>query len=393
MGLRIFGMLFSAVVAFAMSIIGNAIANYFLVLVRDKGLPMSQAYTSLTPIGVVVIFAIVGFYIGTRLFRTMAEVAKSLKRIPSEDKIASTFGTLISLIPAVLLWAVVLSLRAPDSKFDMGALIAILLLASVFIIWLGNVIALSMKDEMKFLIPGGKGGSATSTAAAAVQGAIPKLLDTNIIIDGRIYDICRAGFLDGTLILPGFVLEELHHIADSADALRRNRGRRGLDILHQLQTEMEGSLRIVDRYKVTFAPGDGVDIKLVKLAKSMGADIVTNDYNLNKVAKLHGVRVLNINELANAVKPVVLPGEELVVTIVREGKEYNQGVGYLDDGTMVVVENGKKMLGDTVTVTVSSVLQTVAGKMIFADLKYEGQEESEDGNSSYSGRGGRRKTP
>jgi uncharacterized protein YacL len=196
------------------------------------------------------------------------------------------------------------------------------------------------------------------------------------------------------MILPGFVIEELQHIADSADALRRNRGRRGLDILHQMQTDLDNSLHVVDRYKVSFAPTDGVDIKLVKLAKAMGnADIITNDFNLNKVAKLHGVRVLNINELANAVKPVVLPGEELNVTIVREGKEYNQGVGYLDDGTMVVVENGKKMLGDTVSVAVSSVLQTVAGKMIFAELKYdEGQEDSDEHNGYTAGRGNRRKT-
>lgn len=390
MGLRIFGFFFSIIMGFTSALIGNAVAQSFLGFVKEKNITMSSGYTLFAQLGLVIIFAIVGFYFGTRLFRTMAEVAKGLKRIPAEDKIASTFGTLISLIPVVLLWAVTLTLVNAD-KFPMSALIAILLLASVFIIWLGNVIALSMKDEMKFLMPG-RPANAPATSAVTT-GMIPKLLDTNVVIDGRIYDICRAGFLDGALILPSFVLEELHHIADSADALRRNRGRRGLDILHQLQTEMEGSLRIVEKFKVTFAAGDGVDIKLVKLAKSMSADIVTNDYNLNKVAKLHGVRVLNINELANAVKPVVLPGEELVVTIVREGKEYNQGVGYLDDGTMVVVENGKKMLGDTVTVTVSSVLQTVAGKMIFADLKFEGQEETEDDNGSYSGRGGRRKTP
>jgi len=235
-------------------------------------------------------------------------------------------------------------------------------------------------------------------ANAAQEDAAPsntiKLLDTNVIIDGRIYDICRSGFLDGPIVLPGFVLEELQHIADSPDPLRRNRGRRGLDILNNMQKELDTVLQIMDRYKVNFSPGDPVDIKLVKLAKALGsADIVTNDYNLNKVAKLHGVRVLNINELANAVKPVVLPGEEMHITIIREGKEYHQGVGYLDDGTMVVVENGKKMLGETVTVAVSSVLQTVAGKMIFAELKYETMPEGNDENSSNNaGRGVRRKT-
>jgi uncharacterized protein YacL len=396
MGIRIFGFIFSGIFGFGTSLIGYALAELFLRRLQDyKGpaynalMPDWTGYASMAKIGFCFIFAIIGFAIGLRLFRNMAEVAKSLKRIPPEDKIASTLGTLISLIPVVLIWAVVMSL-VPPGKFPMSALIAILLLVSVLVLWLGNVIALSMKDELKFLLPAP--ARTASVAPSTPAGPITKILDTNVIIDGRIYDICRAGFLEGALILPGFVLEELHHIADSADALRRNRGRRGLDILHQLQTEMEGSLRIVDRYKVNFAPGDAVDMKLVKLAKSMGADIVTNDYNLNKVAKLHGVRVLNINELANAVKPVVLPGEELTVTIVREGKEYNQGVGYLDDGTMVVVENGKKMLGDTVVVTVSSVLQTVAGKMIFAELKYEsGSEDTEDGSGAYPGRGGRRK--
>jgi len=159
--------------------------------------------------------------------------------------------------------------------------------------------------------------------------------------------------------------------------MRRNRGRRGLDILFQMQKELDITIQVMDRYKATFSPGDAVDIKLVKLAKFLGnTDLVTNDYNLNKVAKLHGVRVLNVNELANALKPIVLPGEDMVITLVREGKEYNQAVGYLDDGTMVVVENGKRLLGETVRVSVSSVLQTVAGKMIFAEVNDNTQEAS-----------------
>jgi len=380
-GLRILAWIFSGIFAFGCGLIGFAATEPYLAYMSEL-----SKFAPLYRILFIAFGAIVGFVIGMLLFHRINEVGRNLKRIPVEDKIAAIFGTLISLIPSFMLGNVLVHLN-----LERIVIFASILLESVLFVWLFNVIALSMKDEMKYMIPGG--GQVSPDAAVAVGGT-PKLLDTNVIIDGRIYDICRSGFLEGPLILPGFVLEELHHISDSADALRRNRGRRGLDILHQMQTELENQLRMVERYKVTFATGDEVDVKLVKLAKGMNADIVTNDFNLNKVAKIHGVRVLNINELANAVKPVVLPGEELHVTIVREGKEYNQGVGYLDDGTMVVVENGKKMLGDSVAVAVSSVLQTVAGKMIFAELKYDGAgpEDSDEHNNYYSSRGGRRKT-
>ena len=379
---RFLAWIFGGIFAFGCGLIGFAMTEPYLTYMSEL-----NKFALLYRFLFIAFGAIVGFVIGMLLFHRIAEVGRNLRRIPVGDKIAAILGTLLSLVPAVMLGNFIVRL-----PLEHTVVFAIILLESVLFIWLFNVIALSMKDEMKYMIPGG-GQPVEGQEVAANAGGTPKLLDTNVIIDGRIYDICRSGFLEGPLILPGFVLEELHHISDSADALRRNRGRRGLDILHQMQTELENQLRIVERYKVTFATGDEVDIKLVKLAKAMSADIVTNDFNLNKVAKIHGVRVLNINELANAVKPVVLPGEELHVTIVREGKEYNQGVGYLDDGTMVVVENGKKMLGDSVAVAVSSVLQTVAGKMIFAELKYEGsQEESNEHNNYYSSRGGRHKT-
>ncbi len=393
MRVRIMAWIFSGIFAFGNGLIGYALAAPYLRALNPDPSNMYSPFPFfdiVSRILFVLLGGIVGFLVGSLLFHRISDIGSNLKRIPAEDKIAATFGTVLSLIPVFMLGTLIVRWQGIDSLVKF----AILLLVTVLIVWLFNVVALSMKDEMKFLVPGMATRAAQQALPLTQAGATPKLLDTNVIIDGRIYDICRSGFLDGALILPGFVLEELQHIADSADALRRNRGRRGLDILHQMQTELDNTLRIVDRYKVTFATGDEVDMKLVKLAKGMSADIVTNDFNLNKVAKLHGVRVLNINELANAVRPVVLPGEELHVTIVREGKEYNQGVGYLDDGTMVVVENGKKMLGDAVTVAVSSVLQTVAGKMIFAELKYEnGQEESDDGHSSYySGRRGRPKT-
>ncbi|HEY7126056.1 MAG TPA: PIN domain-containing protein [Ktedonobacterales bacterium] len=192
------------------------------------------------------------------------------------------------------------------------------------------------------------------------------LLDTSAIIDGRIADISQTGFINGVLLVPRFVLEELQHIADSADTLRRNRGRRGLDILNRLQKETTIPVEISD---VDVDGTNEVDAKLVKLARNLQCPIITNDFNLNRVAELQGVKVLNINELANAVKPVLLPGEEMMVKIIQDGKELGQGVGYLDDGTMIVVEGGRQHMNSTVEVTVTRVLQTVAGRMIFAHPK------------------------
>lgn len=190
-----------------------------------------------------------------------------------------------------------------------------------------------------------------------------KLLDTSVIIDGRIADICRTGFIDGKLLIPVFVLEELQHIADSADALKRVRGRRGLDILQRIRTESSLQVEIINQ---DFSDITEVDSKLVRLGQQLGGKIITNDYNLNKVSELQGVPVLNINDLSNAVKPVVIPGESMHVTIVKEGKEHGQGVAYLDDGTMIVVENGRYHLNEAIQVEVTSALQTSAGRMIFA---------------------------
>lgn len=193
-----------------------------------------------------------------------------------------------------------------------------------------------------------------------------KILDTSVIIDGRIADICKTGFIEGTLVIPEFVLEELQHIADSSDLLKRNRGRRGLDILNKIQKELDVKVLI---YEEAMEEVGEVDSKLVKLAKAMRGKVVTNDFNLNKVCELQGVSVLNINDLANAVKPVVLPGEEIVVQVIKDGKEHGQGVAYLDDGTMIVVEGGRDYIGTTMEVLVTSVLQTSAGRMIFAKPK------------------------
>ncbi len=193
-----------------------------------------------------------------------------------------------------------------------------------------------------------------------------KILDTSAVIDGRIADLCQTGFLEGVLIIPNFVLSELQKIADSSDPLRRNRGRRGLEILNKIQKENLVSVRILDR---DFEDLTEVDTKLLRLARELEAKVITNDYNLNKVAELYGVQVLNINDLSNAIKPVVIPGEEMVVHVLRDGKEHGQGIGYLEDGTMIVVEGGKSYIGLDIDILVTSILQTSAGRMIFAKPK------------------------
>jgi uncharacterized protein YacL len=223
--------------------------------------------------------------------------------------------------------------------------------------YLGVIMSLERKADFT-LLPFFKGRAGMDTGL--------RIIDTSVIIDGRIADISRTGFLGGSFVIPRFVLRELHAIADCPDSLKRKRGRRGLEILNKMQKDPKMNVAIED---MDFPDVDGVDSKLVKLGKVMDAEIVTNDYNLNRIAELEGVRVLNINELANAMKPVVLPGEIMAVKIVKEGKEHSQGVGYLDDGTMVVVENARKSTGLTVDVAVTSVLQTSAGKMIFAQLR------------------------
>ena len=200
------------------------------------------------------------------------------------------------------------------------------------------------------------------------DGRTPKILDTSVIIDGRIADLCETGFIEGPLVVPQFILKELQLIADSPDGLKRQRGRRGLDVLDRLRKSVQIAVTISDQ---DFPEVRDTDSKLIEFAKRVEAKIITNDYNLNKVARLQGLRVLNINELANTLKPVVLPGESMQVFIIKEGKEKDQGVAYLDDGTMVVVDNSRRMIGQTISVTVTSVLQTTVGKMIFGSYNEE----------------------
>jgi uncharacterized protein YacL len=234
-------------------------------------------------------------------------------------------------------------------------------LFGLLLTYLGASVALAKRDELEDMST-----KLFPKTAARRQGF--KILDTSVIIDGRIVDLSEVGFLEGTLVIPQFVLRELQQIADSPDPLKRNRGKRGFDVLQRLQRLPGATVRIEDQ---DFPQVREVDRKLIELAKAMGGKVVTNDYNLNKVAELSGVSVLNVNELANALRPVVLPGELVHVHVVKEGKEAGQGVAYLDDGTMVVVDHGKRFIGQQVSVTVTSVLQTTAGRMIFSRLKDE----------------------
>ena len=227
---------------------------------------------------------------------------------------------------------------------------------------LGIVIAVGKKNENLMDSLRGKSGSKGQGGAPE-----PKVLDTSVIIDGRIIDVLRSGFLEGELVVPGFVLEELRHIADSADLLKRNRGRRGLDVLNMIQKDLGCPVRIEN---IEIASDSEVDSELLKLAKKLGGKVMTTDFNLGKVANFQGVPVLNMNELANAVKPIALPGEEMVVQVVKDGKENGQGIGYLEDGTMIVIDGGRRHIGESLNVTVTSILQTAAGRMIFAKPKY-----------------------
>ena len=365
----------------------KALKTLVTVLAGIGGLLLADRILLLLPQGLLPEFALIGFFgvtIATVFFYIVGGLAGALLgyamspwlagilwhysawmetkliKMPLNDVLAGALGLGIGLIIANLLGSAFVPVPI------VGRYIPVFL--SVVLGFIGINVAIRKREELSNLsLPiffGGKDKHGRDKAAA--QPGHYKILDTSVIIDGRIADICKSGFIEGTLLIPGFVLEELQHIADSSDLLKRNRGRRGLDILNRIQKEMGVFVQIDNR---NFEDVAEVDSKLVKLGQLIKGKILTNDYNLNKVAELQGVTVMNINELANAVKPVVLPGEEMVVHVVKDGKEAGQGVAYLDDGTMIVVDNGKKHLGDTVDVLVTSVLQTAAGRMIFAKLK------------------------
>ncbi len=278
-----------------------------------------------------------------------------LKRATLKRLIGAAVGSIMGIIGAVLI-----SHMLTDTVFDTNSLSFIKLFILFLMAYVGLVVGANKGDLLNLSALGGVFGGERPPKKSY------KILDTSVVIDGRIADICETGFLDGQLVIPHFVLRELQQVADSADSLKRNRGRRGLDILQRIQKMAGINVQFVEN---DYPQIREVDMKLIELARELDAKIVTNDFNLNKVAQLRGVEVLNINELANALKPVYLPGETMKVFILKEGKEFNQGIAYLDDGTMVVVDNARKMIGKTVESSVTSVLQTTAGKMIFG--RYE----------------------
>ncbi len=349
-----FGLLMIAGVAAAGT--SNGFVGAYRDIVSTAG-GRGATLTAFTVLGV-----LIAFLLASAVFNKLVQTGEHLRAMQANEKIATIAGVVLGVLLTLMLFPILSHI-----PFGLG----LTALVGIALVYLGVTVTNSMKDELRLYLP-----SANAGVDADTQPERCKILDTNVIIDGRVADICRAGFLEGTIYVPGFVLDELQHIADSADGLKRARGRRGLDILNQMRTELKMAVRTYDN--VDPNDRDEVDAKLVKLAKKLNGMIVTNDFNLNKVAELQGVTVLNINELANALKPVVLPGEEMTVTIIKEGKEMNQGVAYLDDGTMIVVEGGRRRIGETLDVKTSSVLQTAAGKMIFAQIRNEGENDEDD---------------
>lgn len=308
----------------------------------------------------ILVFLGLSFWLTDHMIRLFRFIVDHLTKLHVADLLFGTLGLIIGLIVAFLLFLPLQQIPWV-SRF-------LPIFISLLLGYLGFQVFSKKREDFIALFSLVRLSKEKNADSLAKEGMSKdyKLLDTSVIIDGRIADICLTGFVEGTLVIPQFVLEELQHIADSSDILKRNRGRRGLDILNRIQKEKSVKVMIVEK---DFEEIQEVDSKLVKLAKFMNGKVVTNDFNLNKVCELQGVQVLNINDLANAIKPVVLPGEELRVQVIKDGKEHGQGVAYLDDGTMIVVESGKDFIGEQIDVMVTSVLQTSAGRMVFAKPK------------------------
>jgi uncharacterized protein YacL len=362
---RIIGSAVTLLVAIALYFFDHDLAKYF------------WWFIGISAAAVIVAFLITPF-ITVVPYRWMRETTIS-------DLIAAVIGLIVGLLISVLLFIPLANLPSPYGHI-------LPLVGAIVFSFLGIALAVQRKNDVTHLFQSGlfqrrnrerdeerdkergkdkekdkdRDKDRDKAASAHTELLLPILLDTSAIIDGRIADISQTGFINGTLIVPRFVLNELQHIADAADTMRRNRGRRGLEMLKRLQTDSTVPIKITDDEK---EPGSEVDGELVKMARLLHCPIITNDFNLNRVAELQGVKVLNINELANAVKPVLLPGEDILIKIMQDGKELGQGVGYLDDGTMIVVEGGRQYMGMTIEVSVTRVLQTVAGRMIFAHPK------------------------
>ena len=346
--------------------IGCGIVAWVLYSFKCPGFDYVLRYTTI-PAVMAALYVIVGISFGIIFFIIAPKIIegihgffqnleRKLTEMPALDILFGALGIMLGLLFAFLLSLIVRTIDVPV----LPELITLLL----FIIfgYYGGYVGITRRSELMDgtvrRVHGGKGFSSAN--------ARPKVLDTSVIIDGRIYDICKTGFIEGKIVVPSFVLKELRHIADSSDAMKRSRGRRGLDILHAMQRELDQRVVVEER---AYDEIDEVDLKLLRLASDLNGILVTNDYNLNKVAAVQNMAVLNINDLANSVRSVLLPGEELPIAIVKEGKEAGQGVGYLPDGTMVIIESGKKHIGETLDIVVTSALQTSAGRLVFAKLR------------------------
>ena len=363
--MRFFITIIMAIVGGALLHMASPVISLFIgteILKMDMGIFKLTLANFLCILVGAVLFGIIGYFISSYLTKLLKKFAlwveAQFNKMPIHDVIAGAAGLAVGLIIANLL-------SYSFAKIPVvGDYIPVVF--SIVLGYLGIHITIKKRTEIAGLlenIPKAMRERGKKDKTAVKDGAAPKVLDTSVIIDGRIADICETGFIEGKVVIPVFVLEELQHIADSADSLKRVRGRRGLDILQKIRQETRWKVEITDKDYEDIAE---VDSKLVQLAQEIGGKVITNDFNLNKVAQLRGVEVLNINELSNAVKPVVIPGEMMAVTVVKTGKEPGQGVAYLDDGTMIVVENGQRHLNENIEVEVTSALQTAAGRMIFA---------------------------
>ena len=333
---------------------GLGFLNYFK---QDTVLTIVFVVSSMILFGLIML--LISPWINSGIFRFMDHLEKSIQTLSANEMLFGIAGAIVGLVISSFFVNIF-------ARMNNIIGIGVALLISIFMAVLGADIAIKKKEELINVFSSLKRINSKDKKNKNISRGDPKVLDTSVIIDGRIFDICQTGFIEGALVIPNFVLEELRHIADSSDALKRNRGRRGLDILNKIQNELSIEVQITEK---DFPEIAEVDSKLLKLAQVLNGKVITNDYNLNKVAKFQGVPVLNINELANAVKPVVLPGEEMTIQIIKDGKESGQGIAYLDDGTMIVVEGARRHIGEIMDVVVTSVLQTAAGRMIFARQK------------------------
>ena len=373
-GYRLFLIVITTALAFSLGWVGTVIANQYTDwLQKAYQVSLSNRQQYLVDIGFVMIGVLFALLLSSWLTQRAWTMWESIENLPPADKIAVLLGVLLGL--ALSYMVLLMPLMLLRGRLPATPLFALAIAITSIIVYFSVHTLIKVRDAMSVSFIAQQLAQFLQPAKLELaQGqkfayARDKVLDTNILIDGRLADIVRTGFIEGRLLIPSFVLHELRMIADSEDELRRARGRRGLSVLETLQNMSNAIVEIVDEFSPDVEAAPDTDMKLVRFAKERNAAIITNDNNLQKIAELQGIPVLSVNELATALKPVVLPGEELTVVIQRAGKEPGQGVGYLEDGTMVVVEQGRPHIGHEVRIKVTSVLQSPVGKMIFGDFK------------------------